>query len=258
MAQPDANQTSMFEPEALSFTPIPDPPRIPHDHLGLDYWHRHAEEATATRTSDDLGYKTRYINRHDPTGEGKWKESDWPVDLLLGPPSKAPNWNPLLNKFGAQVLDDAGFINYYGELKNLMLPFGKLAATHADNPIHPVFRMDRWLGVHPDEYRLLQPVIRLAGAVLDDPGTLRFLWALYKKDTMTRKHAEGFGEYDVFSIPDHLTPQQEKEIQQVVFQMRDHVEFCFSSVDSLMSRGVLALTTPQIDAEGQYIKAAGQ
>lgn len=49
-------------------------------------------------------------------------------------------------------------------------------------PIHPVFRRQNWLDISDDDYRLLDPVLRLASCYLYEPSVMPFFTGLLRRE----------------------------------------------------------------------------
>ncbi|THW86268.1 PRP38-domain-containing protein, partial [Aureobasidium pullulans] len=116
---------------------VPDPPQIPPSDPP-QHWSKVSSNWTAHLKSDKTGFDVRPIDPNDSTG------------CKLGPPSNAPDYNVLLEKYGIQVLAASGFLNHTGAKMSEEI-YGRLAFADFRNPtheetleIHPVLRSNMW------------------------------------------------------------------------------------------------------------------
>ena len=215
MANPiGMNLSGALAIEPRDYTVVQVPPSLPQDieldeagDVAFKHWSKQSANYTSRLSADGTSFEVRPINHNDTTGEGKFRPDDWPITHHLGPPSMAPDFHPLIEKYGLQVLEAAGFINQkiprepYNDL-----PIGPLHFHYFRNPgadinelIHPVFRKHLWNNTSDDLYRLLLPAILLATAVLDDPTTLSYFFALSEPTTQVQS--------TTFNTPCHIMMQ---------------------------------------------------
>ncbi|KAI5203943.1 hypothetical protein E4T39_03904 [Aureobasidium subglaciale] len=116
-----------------------------------------------------------------------------------------PDYHSVLEKYGLQVLEVAGFLNDTD-----------VEITSDIRVLHPVFRRNLWRDMTKEQYAMMRPSILLATAILDDPVTLCYFHALAVParemktillDTFTAKT-----DCKVVMIPDVLTAVEQREI----------------------------------------------
>ena len=178
-------------------------------------------------------FHTRLLTFED-VGPRKFDDHG-PEDLLrLGGPSDVTTigednykWDFLDHHFGLQVLNAAGFIN--GQMPaGVYNPKGDLYALHTDDPRHPVFRREMWIGLTDDDWRLLEPPLHFVSAILDDPNVLTFFAAYFANSHVVyadhlRRHIR------TAAIPAYLTPGQIFGLYERLIQARQHMTFMFES-----------------------------
>lgn len=73
-------------------------------------------------------------------------------------------------------MEAAGFINSTacGGTGEGQMPSGRITTALGNGPIHPLLTEDMWHGLRAGEYALMEPAIRLASAISDDPESLCF------------------------------------------------------------------------------------
>ncbi|KAK6002583.1 hypothetical protein QM012_001333 [Aureobasidium pullulans] len=147
--------------------PIP-PPVVPPGFNPSNY------VARLDRVTNRFEMKPRSRGKYSQLGLSSIGPNAGHTNLKVGPPSRAPDWHPLLEKWVLQVLEAAGYVNSTAHrgIGEGQMPLGRLTAALAHEPIHPLLREDMWHGLRAGEYALMEPAIRLASAILDDPEML--------------------------------------------------------------------------------------
>ncbi|KEQ91570.1 hypothetical protein AUEXF2481DRAFT_462261 [Aureobasidium subglaciale EXF-2481] len=120
----------------------------------IERWADVRKNLTARIHPDYTGFDVREINHADPTGMGRRHIHDWPASFPLGPPSEAPDYHPILEKYGLKILNRAGFINNNLWKEDAIVgPSGVLAFAPFRNPgvdedemLHPILRRDKPMG----------------------------------------------------------------------------------------------------------------
>ncbi|KAG9851580.1 hypothetical protein KCU98_g5854, partial [Aureobasidium melanogenum] len=181
----------------------PDPPQKP-PYIFEKRWSKFSSRLTAKLKSNKTGFDVRLSVFSNSTA------------YKLGPPSKVPDYPHHVEKYGLQVLEAAGFLNHKDEGMSGKIN-GRCAFEAWRNPshspdlqkrIHHVWRWQQWAGITPHQYSLMTPALLLASAILDDPVTLSYFYALaMPSDSMdTVSHAtKGLtADCKVLKIPDVL------------------------------------------------------
>ncbi|TIA53938.1 hypothetical protein D6C77_07937 [Aureobasidium pullulans] len=220
--------------------------------------------------SDYIARLNRAANRFDvyPYQPGKYTQleldSEDPIasgrDLKIGPPSQVPDWHPLLHKWGLQVMAAAGFVNStaYSAPGQFYLPLGRLAKITDDQPIHPVLREDMWHNLLPDEYKLMEPALRLASAILDDPETLHFFAGLtIPTRQMPCRMIPHIGICPVFNVSDPLSAAGLRNTYNRLVDMRNSMRWCLQPQEMMMQRfGAFGVTQAMVDDNDNTIEGA--
>jgi hypothetical protein len=151
----------------------PYPPQKP-PYIFEKRWSKFSSRLTAKLKSNKTGFDVRLSVFSSSTA------------YKLGPPSKVPDYSHHIEKYGLQVLEAAGFLNHQDEGVSGKIN-GRCAFEAWRNPdhspdlqkrIHPVWRWQQWAGITPHQYSLMTPALLLASAILDDPVTLSYFYAL--------------------------------------------------------------------------------
>lgn len=175
-------------------------------------------------------------------------------ELKVGPPSRVPDWHPLLEKWGLQVFSAAGFVNStaYGGFGQGRMPEGRLTAATGKGPIHPLLREDMWQGLRNGEYALMEPAIRLASAILDDPETLRFFAGLMvPSDQMPYVNLPHIGRCPRFVPSQPLDVNAQADTYKKVLDVRSHMAWGLVDMDTMMdTHHAFGLTRPGLDGNG--------
>jgi hypothetical protein len=186
----------------------------------------------------------------------------WPSKYAMGPPTQDRVWHALIEKWGLHVLEKAGFLNYYPPAGDEdMEPIGRLA--DAKNPqkedrkrIHPVLRREMWRDIDDDEYQLLRPALLLASAILDDPATFTFLYAITDITSMTEFDDTLHGKCKVAYIPATLTDVQQFAVCSKVLAMRNWMTWRFKPQRDMVAIDADGITNWRFDPNGNCLGAA--
>ncbi|KAI5204904.1 hypothetical protein AUEXF2481DRAFT_29466 [Aureobasidium subglaciale EXF-2481] len=154
-----------------------------------------------------------------------------------------PDYHPVVEKYGLQVLEAAGFLN---DTDVQMTPDlrGQLAIAGYRNPegemrkmLHPVFRRDLWTNASKAQFAVMQPSILLATAILDDPVTLCYFHALTvpakEMETLSLDTCTVRTECKVMEIPEYLTAVEQNEILDKLCKTREWIQWTLT--DSLFA-----------------------
>jgi hypothetical protein len=227
---------------------VPNPPMMPLvDYQGniiYDHWADIHHKYTTRIGEDGTWFEVRELNEDDPTGMARRFEGDWPKNFPLGPPSNLPDFHPIHEKYGLKVLNAAGFINSIHPYEDTHVgPIGKLHGEFYRNPksdlnerIHPVFRFDMWRGITAADYNMLNPALLLASAILDDPTTLNYFYAIMQPsgsmDTVI--DPDTGATCRIVDVPDTLSLEQQYSTYVAICAMRKYTSFNlnWSSVDT--------------------------
>ncbi|KEQ81328.1 hypothetical protein M438DRAFT_279907 [Aureobasidium pullulans EXF-150] len=160
----------------------------------------------------------------DPLGQ-------WPAKYMMGPPSMAPDWHPLLEKWGLQVLKKAGFINY---------------SLH----IHPVFRKAMWKDLEDEDYKVIEPALLIASAYLDDEITLTYFHAMAAgPEEMGTFSDDVLGECNIATIPETLAREKQIEAYAKIRKMCDFTTWKFESVHRMSKSHCTGMMKPLFQTE---------
>jgi hypothetical protein len=181
-------------------------------------------------------------------------------ELRVGPPSRAPVWHPLLEKWGLQVFSAAGFVNstaHRGPAEGQM-PVGRLTAATGNGPIHPLLRKDMWQGLRVDNYALMEPALRLASAILDDPDTLRFFAGLMvPSNQMPCVYIPHIGKCPIYGPSQPLDAIAQADVYKKLLDMRHHMVWRLEEMNTMMGvHTALGLTNPGRDRNGRVYDGA--
>lgn len=276
-ADSDSGISDAFEPvtppvDQLRTYTVVQPPELPEwtSIDGIDNKTRWYDDswrytARAYDRSDGRGFEVRQLNitnRDDPEPEDPGNPLWWPPKYALGAPNdELAKWHPLLGHWGLHILEKAGFLNYYpDDLTTDMKPLGQLArkrnpSGRTSEQIHPVLRRDMWKDIDDDEYELMEPSLLLASAVLDDPATLAFLYAVADTNSMTPFHDVTHGPCLIASVPATLTDQQQTDVYNKVIKMRDWTAWHIKSARDMVDLGGYGITIPRRDKNDSDILA---
>ncbi|KAH0365928.1 hypothetical protein KCU65_g5699, partial [Aureobasidium melanogenum] len=278
---PDAGDESDSSSIISVTTPAPnilrtytaiDPPRLPHFTIinGQPHateWYKHSWRYTARKLPTDTGFEVRQldIDKFDGYEVPDWNNMFyWPPKYNLGPPTNDADWHGIIAKWGLPLLEKAGFLNYYPSDDNdYAEPIGKL--TRARNPenldekrIHPVFRKDMWPDIDDEEYLLLEPALLLASALMDEPGTLAFFYAILDLNSMTEFEDEKHGKCKVATVPATLSKAQQAEVYRKILAMRNWLDWKFAPLPDMVKADAMALTDWLEDKDGNRLKASNE
>ncbi|KAI5200401.1 hypothetical protein E4T38_06557 [Aureobasidium subglaciale] len=229
----------------------------------LTDWKEHSWRYTAQKepTSKTFNVRQMYITNFDDT---EAPDPDvFPAKYKLGPPSLRDDWNPLLDKWGMQVLNKAGFINYTPpSSEKYMDPIGHGAEernpgdTEAER-IHPVLQQDMWRNVSDDDFELLKPALLLATAILDEPETIALLRCI-TNDTATLPHFED-PKHGSCKLVIPVTPTDPEDMDvafERMLQMRQWMSWQFRSVEEFKTYEAMGLTMYRYGVDGEALEAA--
>ncbi|KAH0003978.1 hypothetical protein KCU78_g13620, partial [Aureobasidium melanogenum] len=185
---------------------------------------------------------------------------EWPYHL--GPPTEFPQSSAVIQTWGLQLLDAAGFINYEQDDGDAYMdPEGRWARTR--NPhnleaerIHPIFRKDMFRNLTDAGYGLILPAILLASAWLDDSTTLNFFYGVWAPEQRTSFWDVDLGHCAIVHVPQTLSEYSQRETHEKIVAMRNWTSWRFVNASGLADRGALALTRTMVDANGERIPAS--
>lgn len=244
---PPDGDIEMGEPDRPRGYNVPDPPEPPfktdeHGNFTLEFWSDIRDKYTVRLSDDKTHFEIRELDDNDPTGMGRRFEGDWPKMYTMGPPSEAPDYNPVHEKYGLKILNAAGFINSIHPYEAITIgPMGRLYGNSYRNPtwdpaekLHPVFRRSMWHGISDEQYALLHPALNLASAILDDPTTLNYFHALSQPaSSMTTVLDSDTGlTCKIVDIPATLTEAQQRATYQLLWDMQFYTYFSFINMES--------------------------
>jgi hypothetical protein len=221
--------------------------------------------ARAYNEWDGSGFEVRQmdINKFGDTELADPNDPDyWPPKYAMGPPTEDKEWHALIEKWGFPVLEKAAFLNYYPPAEERdMEPIGRLADTR--NPleedrkrIHPVLRRDMWDGIDDDEWLLLRPALLLASAILDDPATLIFLYAITDTASMTEFDDTEHGKCKIVYIPAPLTDAEQAIVYSKVLAMRNWTRYRFVRTQDMVAVEADGIANWRLDTAGNNLGAA--
>lgn len=231
---------------------VPDPPPVvPPGFNPENYVARLNRVANRFEIHPRLRGQFSQLASIDPVAKG---------ELKVGPPSRAPDWHPLLEKWGLQVFSAAGFLNStaYGGFGQGQMPEGRLPAATGFGPIHPLLREDMWQGLRTGEYSLMEPAIRLASAILDDPETLRFFAGLMvPSDQMPYVNLPHIGRCPCFEPSPTLDLKAQVDTYKKLLDVRSHMVWMLEDMETLITNHfALGLTRPGLDSNGRICDGA--
>ncbi|KAG9691445.1 hypothetical protein KCU76_g7453, partial [Aureobasidium melanogenum] len=234
---------------------VPDPPPVvPPGFDPSNY------VARLNRVTNRFGIQPRSTGSYSQLGLLSTDPIGGHMDLKVGPPSRAPDWHPLLEKWGLQVLEAAGFLNstaYRGAGEGQM-PLGRLTAVLGHGPIHPLLREDMWHGLRAGEYALMEPAIRLASAILDDPQTLCFFAGLtIPSDKMPFIHLQHIGRCPIYGPSQPLDAAALADVYGKITDMRGYMRWTLQDMQTMLGdRRAFGLTKPWVESNGKVAEGA--
>ncbi|KAI5242477.1 hypothetical protein E4T43_04738 [Aureobasidium subglaciale] len=235
MADPDLIMVDAQPAPQLRPYTIPDAPELPYkwdnytNQPVSERWADVRKNLTARIRSDYTGFDVREINHADPTGMGRRHIHDWPASFPLGPPSEAPDYHPILEKYGLKILNRAGFINdNFWKEDAVVGPSGLLAFAPFRNPgvdedemLHPILRRDMWKNVTNSRWALMEPSLRLASAILDDSKTLAYFYALGMPSDQMKSSADPYHNGRICKELDPIRPLDPQELEDTFKKLVD-------------------------------------
>jgi hypothetical protein len=155
-------------------------------------------------------------------------------ELKVSPPSRAPDWHPLLEKWGLQVFSAAGFVNstaHRGPGEG-QIPIGRLTAATGN-------------GV-------------LASAILDDPDTLRFFAGLMvPSDQMPCVDIPHIGKCPIYGPSPPLDPIAQADVYKKLLDMRRLMVWRLEELNTMLgAHNALRFTKPGLDRNGRVYDGA--
>lgn len=244
---PPDGDTEMNEPERPRGYNVPLPPEPPfktdeHGNITLEFWSDVRDKYTVRLSDDKTLFEIREVNDNDPTGMGRRFEGDWPKMYTMGPPSETPDYNPVHEKYGLKILNAAGFINSIYPYETITIgPTGRLYGNAYRNPtwdpaekLHPVFRRSMWHEISDEQHALLYPALNLASAILDDPTTLNYFYALSQPASSMAIVTDPDTNLTckVTDIPATLSEAQQRATYQRLWDMQFYAYFDFVDMAS--------------------------
>ncbi|KAI5202239.1 hypothetical protein E4T38_05717 [Aureobasidium subglaciale] len=156
-----------------------------------------------------LDSQLNYASMDDPPTEQR--------DLKLGPP----------------IMDAAGFVNSTAYRTESQMPSGRL---DTDYIIHPVLMEDMWHGLQPGEYTLMEPALRLASAILDDPDTSCFFAGLtVPSRSVPWLHVPYIGKCAAFRPSDPLDHVAQTAVYERLTNMRSYMVWSMQDIKTVAS-----------------------
>jgi hypothetical protein len=150
------------------------------------------------------------------------------------------------------MLEAAGFINHEFEAGNVFSdPIGRMAKTRNpfDEPekqIHPVLRREMFASMTDEDYELMQPALLLASAILDDPTTLHFFYAVSHLAQHSWVTHPKLGKCRVVTFPATLTKAQQTATIKKIMDMRSWTSWEINDHEYFKDNIALAVTDTRI------------
>lgn len=229
----------------------PHPPQLSRP-FSRKHWSIYSSRVAAELRDDKSGFDTVPVGPRS----GAYR---------FGPPSKAPDYPYHLEKYGMQVLEAAGFLNHQNQGMSGNID-GRLAFEYwrnrDHNPdlqkrIHPVWRLAQSVNLTPHQYSLMTPALLLASAILDDPVTLNYFYALAmpidSMDTVSHVSNGLKADCKIMKIPDVLPEGEDfwtfMKLDLATLYIRD-----WGFEDGLEC---FAYTARYMDSLGEFTKGSG-
>jgi hypothetical protein len=226
---------------------VRNPPQLPptfKDSYGVDrptLWDQHARNFVAryNQNGTDFDVAPENINT-----------AQWPYHL--GSTIQGPEVPALIRKWGLQTLEAAGFVNHEPEVGEVYIdPIGRLAKTknpleEPEKQVHPVLRKDMFAFTTDEDYELLQPALLLASAILDDPPTLHFFYAVSHVAQHSWITDPKLGQCRIITIPATLSKAQQIAANKKVMDMRSWTRWNIRDHEYLTDNIALAVTETEI------------
>ncbi|KAG9693604.1 hypothetical protein KCU95_g6404, partial [Aureobasidium melanogenum] len=266
---PPDGDIPMQEPDRPRGYNVPFPPEPPHKvdehgNITMEYWSDMRDKYTVRLSDDKTHFEVRELNDNDSTGMGRRFEGDWPKMYSMGPPSEIPDYHPILEKYGLKILNAAGFINNIHPTDTITYgPMGRLYGNAYRNPTwdpaqrtHPVFGRQMWHGISDEMFALLQPALNLASAVMDDPSTLNYFYALGQGEASMQTVVDPDTKITckIMDIPTTLTEAQQRDTFQQIWDMQFYMYFSFRDMGPTYD--AYGHTRPQWNSNNWFIQAA--
>ncbi|KAI5271574.1 hypothetical protein E4T47_05077 [Aureobasidium subglaciale] len=256
------------DPDMLRTYTSMDPPVLPpltlvENNSELTDWKEHSWRYTAQKDPASKSFNVRqmHIKNFD---DGEVPDPHvFSAKYKLGPPSLRDDWNPLLDKWGMQVLNKAGFINHTASRsEKYMDPKGHGAEERnpgdgEEERIHPMLQRDMWRNISDDDFELLKPALLLATAILDEPETIALLCCV-TSDTAALPRFED-PKHGPCKLVIPVMPSDPEDTDVAfgrMLQMRKWMSWQFRSVDELKKYEAMGLTMYRYGADGEALEAA--
>ncbi|KAI4852866.1 hypothetical protein E4T44_01212 [Aureobasidium sp. EXF-8845] len=222
---------------------VKNPPQLPptfKDSYGADQptsWDQHARDFVARYSQNGTDFDVALENSNT---------AQWPYHL--GSTIQGPEVSPLIRKWGLQILEAAGFVNHEPEVGEVYTdPIGRLAKTRnpLDEPekqIHPVLRREMFTSITNEDYELMQPALLLASAILDDPTTLHFFYAVSHLAQHSWITHPKLGKCRVVTVPATLTKAQQTAAIKKIMDMRSWTSWEINDHEYFKDNIALAVT----------------
>lgn len=198
--------------------------------------------------------------RSEYENELKCDERDkWPY--RLGPPVVSVECSAVIEQWGLQVLEAAGFINRKQALNVDMNPMGgpnyfnRNPELEEEQRIHPVLRRDMFTElskdkksypvISDDDYKAITPSVLLVGALLDQESTLNFFYAVSNPSCHTKvadPHDETKTQVHI-KIPDKLTEEQQGNTYWKIEDMREWTRWRVDNMRDKMRAHIYGCTS---------------
>lgn len=169
---------------------------------------------------------------------------------MLGPPSRRVEWCDVIEKWGLQLLNKAGFLNLDLGLPDMSIdPQGRYLSKRPeywkDEALHPVFRRDMWMnGLSDQEWAAIRPALLLASALLDDPNTLCLFHAIASPTRHLYIIDPSVGRCTRIHVRDSLSEAEQAWTFERLCNMRIYTHFYWEDDDTLDHHNAYAYTVP--------------
>jgi hypothetical protein len=219
------------------------PPTFKNSH-GVDQptvWDQHARNFVARYNQNGTDFDVALEDSNT---------AQWPY--RLGPAIEGPEVPALIRKWGLQILEAAGFLNHEFEAGDVFIdPIGRMAKTRnpRDLPkeqIHPVLRREMFTSITKEDYELMQPALLLATAILDDPTTLHFFYAVSHLAQHSWITHPRLGKCRTITIPATLSKAQQTAANKKIMDMRSWTRWNIRDHEYFKDNTGLAVTDTDI------------
>jgi hypothetical protein len=226
---------------------VKNPPQLPptfRNSYGVEQptlWDQHARNFVARYNQNGVDFDVAFENGNT---------AQWPFHLEST--IQGPEVLPLIRKWGLQILEAAGFLNHEFEAGDVFSdPIGRMAKTRnpLDEPekqIHPILRKDMFASITDEDYELMQPALLLASAILDDPTTLHFFYAVSHVAQHSWITDPRLGQCNIITIPATLTKDQQTAANEKIMDMRSWTRWNIRDYEYFKENIALAVTDTDI------------